>query len=248
MKQEDFLASKGGATLEQLEEAKECGVCELSFSDALDDMEIEDASEALLDQLRFAYDMGIDEAEEANYAAAVKEKLDLEAKKKQDLDDSERLTNPFELSIGCMAHQAKKGDVTLDRTITKENLQEAVQKLIGGDKSDMLTILMSQTMQLQLISNMTTTFAQKKTTPKEWEQLTNMQVKVMAETRKNVIAMDGIANPKKLTYVKTANQHNYVQNDSENNLAITNEISQGKEDAYKYTITERATTSKDNEV
>ncbi len=50
-----------------------------------------------------------------------------------------------------------------------------------------------------------------------------MQIKIMAETRKNIIAMDNIANPKKATFVKEATQNNFIQENSEKKSLPQNE-------------------------
>jgi hypothetical protein len=50
-----------------------------------------------------------------------------------------------------------------------------------------------------------------------------MQLKVMQETRKSIMAINEITNPKRTTFIKEANQHNHLHHNSEKKDEIKNE-------------------------
>ncbi len=51
-----------------------------------------------------------------------------------------------------------------------------------------------------------------------------MQLKVMQETRKSIMAINEITNPKRTTFIKEANQHNHLHQNSEKKDENRNEL------------------------
>ncbi len=70
-----------------------------------------------------------------------------------------------------------------------------------------------------------------------------MQLKVIQETRKSIMAINEITNPKRTTFIKEANQHNHLHQNLEKKDQNKNELSQPQEfiDANEYTEAETIT-------
>jgi len=51
-----------------------------------------------------------------------------------------------------------------------------------------------------------------------------MQLKVMQETRKSIMAINEISNPKRTTFIKEANQHNHLLQNLEKKVENENEL------------------------
>ena len=110
----------------------------------------------------------------------------------------------------------------------KENINDVVEKLQKGDVNDILHILVGNTFQLQASSNEVSKLLTKnKTELVQVEALTKLQVQLMNATRKNIIAINDICNPKKATFIKEANQYNNLQIE-EKNSKNKNELQNGK--------------------
>lgn len=91
-----------------------------------------------------------------------------------------------------------------------DKIREMVKKMQEGDNTEMLITLVSMNLQLQafnqIISNNITGEAGKQLV--NFELLSKMQSRVIGETRKNIMAMNEICNPKRATFIKEANQYN----------------------------------------
>lgn len=58
-----------------------------------------------------------------------------------------------------------------------------------------------------------------------YEILSKMQIRAMNERRKNILAINEICNPKRITFIKEANQHNHLhQKASEKKAENENEL------------------------
>ena len=83
---------------------------------------------------------------------------------------------------------------------------------VDGNTTDILTTLVTNTLQLQIFSNNIakniTGEAGKRIDT--YETLSKIQLRVMSETRKKIMAMNEICNPKRATFIKEANQHNHL--------------------------------------
>ena len=56
-----------------------------------------------------------------------------------------------------------------------------------------------------------------------YEALSKMQMKILQESRKTVMCINEIVNPKRTTFVKNAEQHNYIHQNSEKKEESENE-------------------------
>ncbi len=86
---------------------------------------------------------------------------------------------------------------------------------ILGDTTPLLEILIGNMQQLHLFNG---TIAQNfldTNSIDNFNKLSNMQLKVMQETRKSIMAINEITNPKRTTFIKEANQHNHLHQNFE---------------------------------
>jgi len=128
----------------------------------------------------------------------------------------------------------------------QDGLSSTVEKLKGGDSTALLEILMSNITQLHLFNGLV---AQNLVGDlgkqlNNFEKLFSMQVKLMNEERKSILAINEIVNPKRTTFIKEANQHNHLHQNSEKKDENENELQkleQAKE-AVKFTEAEVVST------
>ena len=153
-----------------------------------------------------------------NYLIKKEKKLVKKGKKLSDLISSPKLIGSANISSTF-----RVSGETPYFDIISENVEKMVSNIINGDKKDLITVLSAQTLQLQTINNQVASIGKKETTLNDFEKLAQMQLKIMAETRKNIIAIDNIANPKKATFVKEATQNNFIQENSEKKSLPQNE-------------------------
>jgi len=110
----------------------------------------------------------------------------------------------------------------------KENINEVVEKLQKGSIDDILHVLVGNTFQLQASSNEVSKLLTKnKTELVQIEALTKLQVQLVNATRKNIVTINDICNPKKATFIKEANQYNNLQLE-EKNSKNKNELQNSK--------------------
>lgn len=114
----------------------------------------------------------------------------------------------------------------LDRHTLKEELELTSKRMQDGDTTFLLEILTANIMQLhhfngQITGNLAGELGKKLAT---FEKLSNMQLKVMQETRKSIMAINEIINPKRTTFIKEANQHNHLHQNSEKKDESQNEL------------------------
>lgn len=91
-----------------------------------------------------------------------------------------------------------------------DEIREMVKKMQEGDNTEMLNTLVSMNLQLQAF-NQTITRNLVGEAGKQlvnFELLAKMQSRVIGETRKNIMAINEICNPKRATFIKEANQYN----------------------------------------
>ncbi len=114
----------------------------------------------------------------------------------------------------------------LDRHTLKKELELSAKRIQDGDTIFLLEILTANIMQLhhfngQITGNLAGELGKKLAT---FEKLSNMQLKVMQETRKSIMAINEIINPKRTTFIKEANQHNHLHQNSEKKDESQNEL------------------------
>lgn len=116
-------------------------------------------------------------------------------------------------------------DTPISEEILRDDIETMVKKMQAGDMSDIITVLTTNIMQLQLFNGTVTNNlmgAAGKQLP-NFNMLSNMQIKLMQETRKSIMAINEITNPKRTTFIKEANQHNHLHQNSEKKVENENE-------------------------
>ena len=105
-----------------------------------------------------------------------------------------------------------------------DGITDAAKALKGGDTTPLLEILIGNIQQLHLFNG---TIAQNLLDGKSidnFNKLSNMQLKLMQEERKSIMAINEIINPKRTTFIKEANQHNHLHQNSEKKDENKNEL------------------------
>jgi len=149
-----------------------------------------------------------------------------DAKKKEVTKKSKEFVNPL-LTVTANLAKTKKVFGDISENVMADEIATMVTKMQGGDTSDILNILLSNTLQLQNLNTKITTNIVGDIGKKldSFDTLSKLQLKTMAETRKNIIAMNEICNPKRTTFIKEANQYNQLnQKNSQKKLKTENEL------------------------
>ncbi len=132
--------------------------------------------------------------------------------------------------ISILTQNGNVADDTRDKVSAQQvadDIRDMVKKMQEGDTTDLLITLVSNNLQLQtfnqtITSNLTGSAGKQLD---NYELLSKMQSRVMNETRKNIMAINEICNPKRTTFIKEANQHNHLhQKVSEKKLENKNEL------------------------
>ena len=122
--------------------------------------------------------------------------------------------------------EGEENNDKFDRKTLKEELELAAKRMQAGDTTFLLEILTGNIMQLhhfngQVTGNLAGELGKQLPT---FEKLSNMQLKVMQETRKSIMAINEITNPKRATFIKKAEQHNHLHQNSEKKDENENEL------------------------
>jgi len=129
--------------------------------------------------------------------------------------------------------------------VLSEDVKGIVERLKNGDIEDLLNILVTQTLQLQALNHKITKTVMNSDRYDIMSKFENIQLKTIGETRKTVMAINEICNPKRAVFVKEANQHNHIHaSNSEKKLENGNKLSQPLEEgsyADQYTEAETVT-------
>ncbi len=204
------------ATLEQLEEMKALAIEGLEFTEACFRMSVNIVDTELIENLRLAHDMGLDEKEELEYQESLEEP-------EHELSKEEREHNTRQFSdlsysgvINILTQNNSNKD-DLSQKFLKDSLDEMVEKMQKGDTSDILTVLTTNLMQMQLFNGRVTGLIGKDLSYKNFELLSRMQMKLLQESRKTAMAINEICNPKRATFVKNATQHNHLNSEKNKN-------------------------------
>ena len=203
-------------TLEQLEEIKILAIDGLEFPEACIRMGVNITDTELIENLRMAHDMGLDEKEELEHQESLEEP-EPELTEKEREHNTRQFSNLSYSGIINVLTQNNSNKDDLSQKFLKDSLDEMVEKMQKGDNSDILTVLSSNLMQMQLFNGKVTgNISQKDMSYKNWELLSRMQMKLLQESRKTAMAINEICNPKRATFIKNATQHNHLN--SEKNI------------------------------
>jgi len=168
--------------------------------------------------------------------------------KEIDREDARLTSNP--LKAGVSTVKKMNSNVTYYAgNVIERDVKMMVKKMQAGDTTDILTVLTAQVMQLQTMGDKIAGTVASSNRYDIMSKFQNLHLKTMNETRKTVMAINEIANPKRTTFIKTATQNN-LQIENSNKKDIPNELSQPKGeiiDAYQYTETEETTIRENKE-
>ena len=174
--------------------------------------------------------------------------------KQKIVDDEELNTKQFSspLMQGMRNVMTQRGEgPPISQKVLADDIKGMVKSLQDGNSKDLLTVLCSNIVQLQMFNstiggNISGEIGKD---AQHFEKLSLLQLKVMAESRKIIMAINEITNPKRTTFIKKAEQHNHLHQNSEKNNESQNEQSQkqiehqanGEDHAYQYTEAETVT-------
>ena len=107
-----------------------------------------------------------------------------------------------------------------------DEISKVVKDLQKGDTSSLLEILVGNITQLHLFNGILAMnlSGNENITVDNLNKLSNMQFKLMQEERKSIMAINEITNPKRTTFIKEANQHNHLHQNSEKKDESENEL------------------------
>jgi len=109
--------------------------------------------------------------------------------------------------------------------VLREDVKVITKSLQEGNTADLLNILVTQTLQLQALNNKITNTVMNSDRYDIMSRFENLQIKTMSETRKTVMAINEVCNPKRAVFVKEANQHNHIHtSNSEKKYGNENEL------------------------
>ena len=122
------------------------------------------------------------------------------------------LSSPIISGVNNVLAQNKNADDELSTKQILEDVMLIVKRLKDGSTDDLLAMLVTNNMQLQTFNKIVTNniMGEIGKPLENFEILSKMQLRVMNETRKNIMAINEICNPKRTTFVKEANQHNHL--------------------------------------
>ena len=148
-------------------------------------------------------------------------------KKKEDDERhaTRQFSSPIQSGIVNIILQNGKDMPPISQQVLYEDINKMIQKIKSGDMETLLTILTTNILQLQLFNGTVTQnlMGDAGKQVDNFNKLSNMQLKVMQETRKSIMAINEIANPKRTTFIKEANQNNFIQENSEKKSLSQNE-------------------------
>jgi len=177
------------------------------------------------DDIIASYPISLEKCEK--WAELYKDEIeDGKAKRKEKLDHAtEQFSNLTYSSLVNILYQNGPGkQEEISQQKLKDDFTEIIERVKDGDTTDLLTILTSNLMQMQLFNGQVSgKITVKDISYKNYELLSRMQMKLLQESRKTVMCINEVVNPKRTTFVKNAEQHNHIHQNSEKNTQIENE-------------------------
>jgi len=152
--------------------------------------------------------------------------LGLQKKEDEEKQETRQFSNPLTSGMINILEQNGKNMPSISQQVLYDDIKEMVEKTQSGDTKALVTMLTTNIIQLQLF-NGTITHNLMGDLGKQldnFNKLSNMQLKVMQETRKSIMAINEITNPKRTTFIKEANQHNHLHQNSEKKDEKENEL------------------------
>ncbi len=162
--------------------------------------------------------------------------------------EAREMVHSIDSGIKTFTMQAKQIDTHTGKQALKEEVSNMVQRLKSGNIDDLLSVLVVQNMQLNKLNERISRTVSNSDRYDIMSKFSNIQLKIMNDTRKNIMSINEIINPKRTTFVKNATQHNHTHSLSEKKEDMPNELSQPKGeiiDAHQYTEAETVTEGTD---
>ena len=153
-----------------------------------------------------------------------------EAKQKIESDKrhaTKQFSDALYSGMANIIKQNGNSDTAISQKVLADDIQAIVKKVKNGNADDLITMLTTNILQLQLFNGTVTQNIMGEAGKQldNFEKLSSMQIKVMQETRKSIMAINEITNPKRTTFIKEANQHNHLhQENSQKKLENENEL------------------------
>ena len=112
-----------------------------------------------------------------------------------------------------------------------DEISKVAKDLQKGNTSSLLEVLVGNITQLHLFNGVLAMnlSGDENITVDKMNKLSNMQFKLMQEERKSIMAINEIINPKRTTFIKEANQHNHLHQNSEKKDENENELQKSKQ-------------------
>ena len=139
---------------------------------------------------------------------------------------TKQFSNPLMSGMVNILEQNGHGSPPVSEEVLSKDIKKIVEKTQSGDTKALITILTTNILQLQLFNGTIThnLMGDLGKSMDNFKKLSDMQLKVMQETRKSIMAINEITNPKRTTFIKEANQHNHLHQISEKKDESHNEL------------------------
>jgi len=139
---------------------------------------------------------------------------------------TKQFSDPLYSGVINILEQNPRKTTGISHEVLKEDIKKIVESAKNGDTTELLTMLTTNILQLQLFNGTITNniMGEPGKQLPNFERLANMQIKVMQETRKSIMAINEITNPKRTTFIKEANQHNHLHQNSQEKVENKNEL------------------------
>ena len=203
---------------ERVLQAFEKGLIKLYISMAssgINDVDIADEFEINIDQCNLWRE---------RYSDEIKKGL----QKKEDDEElaTKQFSSPIMSGMVNILEQNGKDRPPVSQDVLHDDIKKMVEKIQNGDSTDILTVLTTNIIQLQRFNGTVTSNLIGDTGRQvdNFNKLSNIQLKIMQETRKSIMAINEITNPKRTTFIKEANQHNHLHQNSEKKEDNSNEL------------------------
>ena len=198
-------------------------------SSGMSDVDIVDDFEININQCTLWHEKYSDEIKQAKQKIADDKKL-----------ATRQFSDPLISGLVNIMTQNGTSAEAISQKVLHDDIEKIIEKTKAGDTETLITILTTNIMQLQLFNGRVAgnLMGEVGKQLNNFEKLSNMQLKVMQETRKSIMAINEITNPKRTTFIKEANQHNHLHQNSEKNDENENELQKTKQIEESKTITE----------
>jgi len=150
----------------------------------------------------------------------------LKKKGEEEKQATKQFSSPMHSGMINILEQNGKDMPPVSQQVLHDDIQKMVDDIQSGDTTSLVTMLTTNIMQLQLFNGTVTRNLMGDAGKKmdNFNKLSNMQLKVMQETRKSIMVINEITNPKRTTFIKEANQHNHLHQNSEKKDENENEL------------------------